>query len=353
MSTQWQNSFQGNGGCMYGTTDYRSEKPPLTQLQELTSVFPSMDDHVQSSSVREPISNPSFYSQNFHIKEHFRERECDSGYATDHLKLEKPCDDAGYGSDRPGVELDPDNFDQSGSRECDSGFGPALPGKEEPDFHEMCGETDSGFMDNPASRETLADSDSGCADLVPPKWEEETPNVLPGFHQAFGSTEIGRFSRNDFFTNPSPPQNVEQVTEPPKKQARKPRSPRVKQVRKEASESPRLAQVHVPMESTCNPRVCNGPYEYNRYCPEYPQPSTSYPYPRNNYPSYSHCDVPYFRSFPFPLPCSQSSWSEPRWPPTYPSSYHQQPYPQHYSQPFPSQQPWTSANMYPYMRLDY
>lgn len=34
---------------------------------------------------------------------------------------------------------------------------------------------------------------------------EQGKNVLPGFQQAFGSTEIGRFSRNDFFTNPPPP----------------------------------------------------------------------------------------------------------------------------------------------------
>lgn len=36
-------------------------------------------------------------------------------------------------------------------------------------------------------------------------------NVLPGFQQAFGSTEIGRFSRNDFFTNP-PPETSEKVS---------------------------------------------------------------------------------------------------------------------------------------------
>lgn len=40
---------------------------------------------------------------------------------------------------------------------------------------------------------------------------DQGKNVLPGFQQAFGSTEIGRFSRNDFFTNP-PSETPEKVS---------------------------------------------------------------------------------------------------------------------------------------------
>lgn len=41
---------------------------------------------------------------------------------------------------------------------------------------------------------------------------DQGKNVLPGFQQAFGSTEIGRFSRNDFFTNPPPETTPEKVS---------------------------------------------------------------------------------------------------------------------------------------------
>ncbi|KAK6641996.1 hypothetical protein RUM44_013719 [Polyplax serrata] len=43
---------------------------------------------------------------------------------------------------------------------------------------------------------------------------DQGKNVLPGFHQAFGSTEIGRFSRNDFFTNTTPEKTNEKVSNP-------------------------------------------------------------------------------------------------------------------------------------------
>lgn len=328
---------------------------------------------------REP---PSYLPESpYQRKDHFSDRECDSGYAPDPARTEKMCErepDAGYGSDRPG--LDPEyeaSFTSGppGPRECDSGFGPTYPGKEEPDtFSELCGECDSGCTreapsDGAGPRDALADSDSGCADLTG-KWEDETPCALPGFQQAFGSTEIGRFSRNDFFTNPSPPQNVEPITEQPRKPVRKPRSPRVKQVRRERPDSPKLRATTsteprgegsglntcVPMSDgmQCGSRMCGPPYEAcgPKYCEDYaPQPSvppSSYPYARNPAPygSYPHSDLPYFRPFPFPLACAQT-WNEPRWPAYQPT------YQQPYQQPYQPQQPWTSANVYPFMRLDY
>lgn len=348
---------------MYGTSDYRTEKPPLTQLQELTSVFPSPEEH--SSNVirpfhqnhqvdRSPRQDVSNFVPDYLVKERFGERECDSGYATDIVRSDKMCErepDAGYGSDRPGLEPECETFssDTAGARECDSGFAPAYPCKEETDtLSEFCAEGD------PGPRDALADSDSGCADLTG-KWEDETPGAaLPGFQQAFGSTEIGRFSRNDFFTNPSPTQTMEPVNEPLRKTARKPRSPRVKQIRKERPESPKPRQMeprrevmpHVPMPDgapPCSPQTCGA-----RYCPDYPTPpANGYPYGRSpSYASYPPPPCDYFRPFPFPLPYAQT-WPEPRWPSYQPS------YPQHYQQHYQPQQPWTSANVYPFMRLDY
>lgn len=65
---------------------------------------------------------------------------------------------------------------------------------------------------------------------------EHGKNVLPGFQQAFGSTEIGRFSRNDFFTNP-PTETTEKVSndsqlEPQCEVEVSTRKPRTKSVRK-------------------------------------------------------------------------------------------------------------------------
>ncbi|XP_076293680.1 uncharacterized protein LOC143215439 isoform X1 [Lasioglossum baleicum] len=40
-----------------------------------------------------------------------------------------------------------------------------------------------------------------CVDRFEPKKKAVSKQPLPGFHQAFGSTEIGRFSRSEFFVN--------------------------------------------------------------------------------------------------------------------------------------------------------
>lgn len=291
--------------------DFSADKPPLTHLQELTSVFPS-PENVPATSLPRRQTHSVSNAEPSYVPDHFPDRECDSGYAADHPRLHEREPDAGYASDRPNCETECE-----GPREC---FGQRIA-KEEPDaLSELCG-----------------DSDSGCG-----KWDDEPPSsVLPGFQQAFGSTEIGRFSRNDFFTNPSPPQVLTQPEEPMRKTTRKPRTVRAKQPRKERPESPKpRAPATVPTpEAPC----CAGAYEAcsPRYCsdygPNYPQPYPS-PYPSPAYP---------LRSFPFPLPCGQS-WSEPRWQnyhPPYQPAYHQPPYHQ------PPQ--WTSANMYPLMRLDY
>ncbi|XP_015439127.1 PREDICTED: uncharacterized protein LOC107194076 [Dufourea novaeangliae] len=45
------------------------------------------------------------------------------------------------------------------------------------------------------------DKERRSADRIEPKKKSVSKQPLPGFHQAFGSTEIGRFSRSEFFVN--------------------------------------------------------------------------------------------------------------------------------------------------------
>ncbi|XP_043515544.1 uncharacterized protein LOC122531565 [Frieseomelitta varia] len=51
------------------------------------------------------------------------------------------------------------------------------------------------------SREKESESRRSAAERFEPKKKSVSKQPLPGFHQAFGSTEIGRFSRSEFFVN--------------------------------------------------------------------------------------------------------------------------------------------------------
>lgn len=63
------------------------------------------------------------------------------------------------------------------------------------------GVVNCGLLQNQAPQQDQEEEVNGSEGNEEPRQKPNSKQPLPGFHQAFGSTEIGRFSRSEFFAN--------------------------------------------------------------------------------------------------------------------------------------------------------
>ncbi|EEB20195.1 hypothetical protein Phum_PHUM605180 [Pediculus humanus corporis] len=184
-----------------------NSKEPLSQLQELTNVFSNVGScersvencvKVRYCHVTEgtPVENSPIIKTEV---ESSINHDSDSGYVTDHPQpIENhTTKETGLTENlrKPGVSdvLMAENNGESFVENFDNNNQGNYINVEDMFL-------DCNFLSGEKNFDTNINMESG----------DHGKNVLPGFHQAFGSTEIGRFSRNDFFTNP--PAETEKVS---------------------------------------------------------------------------------------------------------------------------------------------